>query len=640
MANFSTLRFPGDDRMAAFGLPLLLVCAALLLWPATHGPFLFDDYANLQHLALLGDHPDIAAVGRYLHDFVGNPGRPLGALSFLIDDQAWPALPGPFKRTNLLLHLLTGTCAFVLARSLVRLDARLAPHTAMVALGATALWLVSPMQLAATMLIVQRMNILSALFTILGLVGYMALLRRGRIWPALALLWCMAGLAFLCKENGVLAFAYAAVVNHTLLRQEFEAQPRVVRVYAYAGTVLPLLLVASAMWLQSSHLLASYQLRDFSLAERLMTESRVLVEYLVRIVVPRLGGQGIFHDDYAVSTSLLHPATTLPALLSCVGAVVAGIWLRVRRPWLSFAILWFFAGHLLESTFLPLELYFEHRNYLPIFGPAVAVVTLVARASGSGWRVGAGAISLWLAMACFSTGLNAKAWGDELRLARVWHAENPRSIRSSQLLARALASRGRRDLAREVLLSTYQAQPDKVELAFQLALLDCTSGQLDAGSVGELQQLALSAPPGESIDAAVRRLRSLASAGTCALTTEGWTRLADNLLANPTYGRVGSLAGSLHYEKAMQAESDRSLDVAMSEYDEAYRYLGDARIPQHQAVLLISAGLPEDALRYLAISDRTESPFFKRFLSDARDENAKIRHLVKMAQERAKADRP
>ena len=32
---------------------------------------------------------------------------------------------------------------------------------------------------------------------------------------------------------------------------------------------------------------------------------------------------------------------------------------------LSFALAWFLAGHVLESTFVPLELVHEHRNYLP-----------------------------------------------------------------------------------------------------------------------------------------------------------------------------------------------------------------------------------------------------------------------------------
>lgn len=153
----------------------------------------------------------------------------------------------------------------------------------------------------------------------------------------------------------------------------------------------------------------------------------------------------------------------------------------------------------------------------------------------------------------------------------------------------------------------------------------------------ELQRLASVAPPAQSIDAAMQRLGDLVQAGSCALTTEDWDRLADRLLANPVYGRVGSLAGSLHYQKALMAEHARDLNTAMAHYDQAFRRLQDARIPQRQAVLLASAGLYQDALRYLDMSDAAPSPLFKRLMFDPTEDNAKIRELVKAAQERAES---
>ena len=39
----------------------------------------------------------------------------------------------------------------------------------------------------------------------------------------------------------------------------------------------------------------------------------------------------------------------------------------------AFAVLFFLAGHILESSIFPLELIFEHRNYLPSFGPWFAL---------------------------------------------------------------------------------------------------------------------------------------------------------------------------------------------------------------------------------------------------------------------------
>ncbi|MDT8410780.1 MAG: hypothetical protein RQ741_14385, partial [Wenzhouxiangellaceae bacterium] len=49
----------------------------LLLWPGITGPFIFDDFPNLQNLREIGDHFTRESIGRYLAAWQGNPGRPL-----------------------------------------------------------------------------------------------------------------------------------------------------------------------------------------------------------------------------------------------------------------------------------------------------------------------------------------------------------------------------------------------------------------------------------------------------------------------------------------------------------------------------------------------------------------------------------
>jgi tetratricopeptide (TPR) repeat protein len=76
-----------------------------------------------------------------------------------------------------------------------------------------------------------------------------------------------------------------------------------------------------------------------------------------------------------LSTGLLEPWTTLPSILIILGLIGLGVWQMRRRPLLSYAILFFFLNHAVESTILSLELVFEHRNYLPsmfLFVPLAA----------------------------------------------------------------------------------------------------------------------------------------------------------------------------------------------------------------------------------------------------------------------------
>jgi len=94
------------------------------------------------------------------------------------------------------------------------------------------------------------------------------------------------------------------------------------------------------------------------------------------MVLPRAGRDsdsallGFYHDDFQASAGWLTPWTTLPAVLGLLCVALAALVVRRRFPLFAFAVLFFLAGHLLESTVFPLELVFEHRNYLPSIAPS------------------------------------------------------------------------------------------------------------------------------------------------------------------------------------------------------------------------------------------------------------------------------
>jgi hypothetical protein len=93
--------------------------------------------------------------------------------------------------------------------------------------------------------------------------------------------------------------------------------------------------------------------------------------YLGEIFLPTNAGVSLFHDDFQISTSFLNPLSTLFSVLFLFGlAGVAWYW-RKSQPVLFLGIAWFFVMHILESTYLPLELYFDHRNYMAMIGPII-----------------------------------------------------------------------------------------------------------------------------------------------------------------------------------------------------------------------------------------------------------------------------
>lgn len=374
------MQAPSRPLFQCFTLAALLLLTTLVYYPGLHGVFMFDDLHNIvqnEHLQLHAltwlDAWDAALSGQ-----AGILNRPLSMLSFALNYYFTGNHPFFFKLTNLLIHLLNGCCVLALTRLLLRAndgDVYSKARLHWVSLIVTTVWLLHPLNLTSVLYIVQRMNSLAALFTFCALIVYSWArfrLMEGR--PAIAYLLAGAGvfgvLALLCKENGVLLPLYMLVIEIAFFRFR-TANPgaRTFLITAYLLTVaLPILAAITALIVRPELILNGYALRDFTWIERLLTEARALWYYLRLLVLPSLSELSLYHDDFAVSHDLLHPLSTIFAVGGLVLLLGAGIASLRRQPVLAFGILWFLAGHLLESSLIPLELVYEHRNYLPGYG--------------------------------------------------------------------------------------------------------------------------------------------------------------------------------------------------------------------------------------------------------------------------------
>ncbi|MBW1692321.1 MAG: hypothetical protein JRJ70_16555, partial [Deltaproteobacteria bacterium] len=86
------------------------------------------------------------------------------------------------------------------------------------------------------------------------------------------------------------------------------------------------------------------------------------------------------NHDIAISHSLFNPPTTMLAIVLIIGMLFGAIYLSRRYPLISFCVFFFFLNHIPESTILPLELIYEHRNYIPsmLFFVPIAIGLLKA----------------------------------------------------------------------------------------------------------------------------------------------------------------------------------------------------------------------------------------------------------------------
>lgn len=624
-------------------LPALLwpVIAALTLWvmwPGLSGPFIFDDFPNLQHLGNLGGRITWGRLGYYLAGFSGDPGRPLAALSFLINDNAWPSQAAGFKYTNLMLHVLAGLVAFGFARSLA-LSSRDRPIiAAWVALCTSAIVMLHPIQVSALLLVVQRMTILSALFVMCGLWAYVALLRRAQttlqVFFALATLAVFTVLAFLCKENGALAPLYAWTLHATILRERVEALPR--RGGALARWSIRGAAVAPMLGALANVDSLDFSRRSFDLTDRLLTQPRVLADYLGSIFLPRISGGGsIFHDDFAASTGLLTPTSTLAAIALLLAALAAGLALRKKRPWIALGVLWYLAGHSIESSFVALELYFEHRNYLPLFGIAIALSHTALTASGKVRAPAIAAITIWLGLAGFVTAQQTKVWGSERLMAETWGSEHPGSNRATQLRAKVRYEARDFDGARQIFVDALRAGQGANNAELYLITIDCEHGRrISPEQFAAAKRRLSSRVPDTGSSELMAQLQRRASRGNCpGFGMREWFILSDTLIGNPR----NPWPAISYYHRALARLSQRDAKGLKQELNAAYR----VRPEQHTAYVitstLLQAGLYDDALVWARKHQELKGSPFKDWLRQHKANSAElVDSIAKARAERVK----
>lgn len=538
-------------------LAALLMAAWLVYWPGRTGAFLFDDFSNL---APLGDYGRIDAwwkvVAFLTSGFAGPTGRPLALATFLLDARNWPASAEAFKLTNVALHLLNGALLAGLCAALARALGLARRPAAWAGVLAAGLWLLDPFWVSTTLYVVQRMAMLAATFTFAGLWGYAhgrALLAQGRrrsgyAWMSVSLTLGTL-LATLSKENGALLPLLAWVLEALVFdragkageqggplllwwRRVFIVLPALL-VLGYLATFLPGLWTGAAAG------------RDFTPLQRLLTESRIVWTYLGDIWLARTHDGGLFHDDIAISTGLLHPWSTLFAVLGILGLAGFAAWSRrARGPvWAAagVAVAFYLAGQVMESTWLQLELAFEHRNYLPaglMFLPLAIALVRAAAPRQANAAIPIGRWPVWLAagllaLMALQTARRADVWGKPFQQALVWAHEHPDSPRAQGYLANFWSQTGNDAEAARLLDAALRRHPRSLILLINRAGVACAQGEAPTGLRAALLQAAGHARLADNVTQ-YQFGRLLDGMGSCAVFGPDFDlRLIDTALRNP-----------------------------------------------------------------------------------------------------------
>ncbi len=339
-------------------------------------PLVFDDVANIKH------NPHVQMNSWSWEQLSGaafasrDNDRPLAYVSFAITHWAFAGDVAGQRIVNIAIHILTGLLVFALARLTLLQLQRLGQFgggeatARWTALAAALLFVAHPIQTQAVTYVVQRMTSMATLLYLAALLLYVhgRLSQRPKtrwsLWAMSLLAWALA----LGSKQIAATLPAAVLLYEWYFFQDLSTAwlKRMLMRFALPAAAMTL---AVAMFYLDGNPLArlerGYATRDFTVGERLLTQPRVVADYLGLIAYPAPERLSLLHG-VETSRSLNDPASTSLALALLGSLLTLAIVAAKRHRLLSFCLLWFFLHLVIESTVLPLEMMYEHRLYLPM----------------------------------------------------------------------------------------------------------------------------------------------------------------------------------------------------------------------------------------------------------------------------------
>ncbi|TDJ18914.1 MAG: tetratricopeptide repeat protein [Gammaproteobacteria bacterium] len=452
-------------------------------------PFVFDDYPNIR------DNPSIRLTAIDLEElhvagFESPLGRrPVANISFALNYLAGGYDVKGYHLVNILIHIVNGVLVYFLALILLRKNQTLAHRKPAserrlrsAAFFAAAIFIAHPVQIQTVTYIVQRMTSMATMFYLMSLLFYLLGRQRndrsGRsaYWLAALASWL---LALGSKEIAATLPVVILLVEYFLFRDPEKAWPGISRGYLLFALAASASVVLFYLGVEPAATIAGqYVDREFTPGERVLTELRVLVFYLSLMLFPYPGRLSLEHT-FTISHSLVDPMTTLVAAAVLVALLFTALRLARRHPILSFCLFWFLVTLSIESSFVGLELAFEHRLYLPMFAFALAVAYLFSL-TPLRYRAAVTTLAGTLVVMLMAGAIvRNMVWQDRGALWADTVSKNPTSHRARNNLGRVLTEQGKHEQAARQFGAAIGIKPDYAEPHNNLGTLHARAGRFD-----------------------------------------------------------------------------------------------------------------------------------------------------------------
>jgi len=462
-------------------------------------PFVFDD---LQHI---NRNPYIRLThldfGKLYDAGFRSPisSRPIANTTFALNYYLGKYEPAGYHSFNIAIHLINGILVYFLALTIFnqlsytkrqeapQLGASVIPEspnlpTTLMSLFTALVFIVHPLQTQSVTYIVQRMNSLATFFYLLSLLLYIKgrlLSLRWKQWVLFIASLLSWGLALGSKE-------IAATLPLVILLYEWYFFQDLSTTWLKRNGGYLLLPIAALVLIAFIYLgahpfervSAPYAYRDFTMWERALTQFRVVAFYISLLLYPSPSRLNVLHH-FTTSHSLFDPVTTLLSLLAVAVLFSLAVCLARRKRLVSFCILWFFVNLIVESSIIGLEMIFEHRLYLPMFGFALVLIYLLFDLLHDK-RLWAVTVSVVIVVSLgTATYLRNRVWQDDRTLWSDVLSKNPQSARAHLNLGAVLVTQGKVDDAIAHYREALKIKPYYVRTHNNLGIALREQGKLD-----------------------------------------------------------------------------------------------------------------------------------------------------------------
>lgn len=478
----------------------------------------FDDFANLKGLSDVSTQQ--GAVNFIFGGGAGPTGRPISLLTFIPDYVYWSNNPWGFVRSSLLWHLMNSGLIFLLVLNIFRVSETFKDKSLYYALIVTILWALAPIHSSAILMPVQRMTLVSSFFMLLTLVLYSYMrvnlsvsrpIKNFFLFAIIIFTGCL--LAIYSKENGVVILTLIALIELFFYKNKpVLTYPNLWKfcIYGLLLTV-PIFMIGYFFYHYEGIISNFNNYRGRSLLDHLATQIVVLWEYIRLIFLPRASLLGPYHDGHIIyNWKMWQPWF---ALFLFVGIIITSSYfyfvkLSIFSRYILFATFFYLACHQIESTFIPLEVYFEHRNYLACLGFIILIVFVLKKGLvyATSKLIPVFVFSMFFLYSIFNLQQVTSLWGDRLLSAEMWVINFPESTRAVQTLAWYYHLAGFQDASQKILDDFYVSHPNNIGVGVQTLINSCISGNNQIIQTRlkqlELNLSLLSAPMGMTVNLA------------------------------------------------------------------------------------------------------------------------------------------